>query len=613
MNPSDIIFVEKELHMSNDELLAIIADCRRRESEESAFRLENQRALTAMAKDYQLLKENLRQVTAERDSLKYELTRIAEQNQLKTKDIFGRGTEKLSDIITAPLATEQDDEATAEIIEFAPDRKKPVISNPVSEKQNKKNKKQIGKREEDLSKLPQTSRFRLDIEDLDQKYGEGNWRIAHWHNHRTVEINPQTAYVLNTYSPVISVGLEHEMKTIENPDILLRNSYASASLVAEICYQKFFLALPVYRQSLAFDNFGFTISRQTMNNWIIRFAFDLFGPVYDHMQELMMQIPYHQCDETTLRVINDGRAAGSKSYVWVHITSELLDTNPIILFCYELTRGTDHLRKFYEDFKGFITCDAYCSYQVLEKEKQEVITVCGCMMHMRRRYALSLALIDRSKMSDEELQSLIEIKALVMIGKIYDEDESLKHLSAESRLEQRTAVVKPLVDEYFEYIEGIDTTDPFISNRLKDAVNYSKNQKEYLCRFLTDGNIPIDDGATERHIRPLAIARNNFLFCNTIDGAKALAIMYTMVETAKANSANVYYYLKYVLEKMPQHMENTDMSFLDAMMPWSEEYHDYEASQIGVSASKNPPGIYNHKPQTPRKSSAHEITAYGVA
>ncbi|NDO69734.1 transposase, partial [Schaedlerella arabinosiphila] len=123
--------------------------------------------------------------------------------------------------------------------------------------------------------------------------------------------------------------------------------------------------------------------------------------------------------------------------MWVHITSELLNTSPIILFCYELTRGTDHLRKFYQDFQGFITCDAYCSYQVLEKEKQEVITVCGCMMHLRRRFANSLALIDKTGLSEEKIRQLPEAQALILIGKIYDADEALKNLSAEERRIQR--------------------------------------------------------------------------------------------------------------------------------------------------------------------------------
>lgn len=603
MNPNDILFIEKELHMSKDELLKIIVAYRKQEAEEAAFRIENQNALTAMAKDYQSLKNKLEAVTSERDKLKNELIKIAEQNQLKTKDIFGRGTEKLSDIIDAPINADNEDEAATEIIEFTPERrhKTPSISAPKNENTEKR-KKKVGKREEDLSRLPQHNQYHLDINKLNDEYGEGNWRIAGWHNHRTVEINPQTEYVLNDYTPVISIGLEHQMKTIQNPDIFYKNSYASASLVAFICYQKFFLAIPVYRQSLAFENFGFTISRQTMNNWIIRFAFEFFGPVYDRMQELMMKIPYHQCDETTLRVNNDGRATGSKSFMWVHITSELADCDPIILFCYEMTRGTDHLREFYEDFKGFITCDAYCAYQVLEKENENVIIVCGCMMHMRRRFALSLALIDKSKLTEDEIMELPEIKALILIGKIYRADEALKNLSAEDRLEQRQAVVKPMVDAYFDFIESLDATDPLLSNRLKDAINYSKNQKGYLCRFLKDGNVPIDDGATERHIRPFAIGRNNFLFCNSPDGAQATAILYTMVETAKANHANVYYYLKFILENMPHHMDDTNMDFLDQMMPWSNEYREYERKNTCEISSEIQEGIYDIPPRTPKRN-----------
>jgi len=602
INPSDVIYIEKELHMSREELLSIIVDYRKREREEIAFRIENQNALTAMARDYQAIKAQLDITTAERDRFKEDCIRMAEQNQLKTKDIFGRSTEKLSDIIDAPLDTEYEDEAMTEIVEPPSEaRGKTTVLSASSKPQDPGREKRVGKRNDDLSRLPQKSQFRLDIEDLDQKYGKGNWRIAYWHNHRTVEINPQTAYVLNTYSPVISVGLEHELKTIKNPDVLLKNSIVSASLAAEILYRKFYLSLPIYRQELAFENFGLILSRQTMNNWVIRFSFDLYGPIYDYLQRLMLGIPYHQCDETTLRVINDGRAAGSNSYMWVHITSELLSSHPIVLFCYELTRGTDHLRKFYEDFKGFITCDAYCSYQVLEKENQDVIAICGCMMHMRRRYAKSLALIDKSKVSDLEIQELPETKALLLIGKIYDADEALKTLSPEERLEKRKLIVAPLVDKYFEFVDSIDLADPCISARLKDAVNYSNNQKEYLSRFLTDGNIPIDNGATERHIRPFTVGRNNFLFCNTIDGAEAIAIMYTMVETARANKANVYYYLKYVLEQMPGHMEERDTGFLKSMTPWSEEYREYERICTRGKPPDASPIIYDSKPRTPKK------------
>jgi hypothetical protein len=373
------------------------------------------------------------------------------------------------------------------------------------------------------------------------------------------------------------------------------------------------MSLPLYRQEWCFENFGLILSRQILCNWVIRFSFDLFGPIYDYLKGLMLEIPYHQCDETTLLVNNDGRPAGSKSYLWVHSTSELLNIHPIILLCYELTRGTDHLRKFYEDFKGYITCDAYCSYKVLGKENKDAIIICGCLMHMRRRYAQSLALIDKSKLSDVEVLNLPETKALMLIGRIYDVDEPLKSVSKEDRFVKRKEVVSPLVDEYFEFVDGIDTSDPLISNRLLDAVNYSKNQKEFLKMFLKDGNIPIDNGASERHIRAVAIGRKNYLFCDSLDGAEALAIMYTIVETAKANNVNVYYYLKHILEQMPHHMESTDTGFFEEMMPWSLEYKEYERIHTSGIKPEAPPGIYDSKPSTPKKRRKSRSNNEGVA
>jgi len=216
-------------------------------------------------------------------------------------------------------------------------------------------------------------------------------------------------------------------------------------------------------------------------------------------------------------------------------------------------------------------------------------------------------------MSDAEIRVLPETKALILIGRIYDADEELKTLSAEERLEKRKTVVSPLVDEYYKFVDEIDVENQLVSNRLKDAVNYSKNQKEHLLRFLSDGNIPIDNGFCERNIRPLAVGRRNFLFCDTIDGAKAVAIMYTIVETARANKANVYYYLKYILEQMPHHMEDTDIGFLQAMLPWSPEYREYERINTCGIAPEAPPSIYDSKPRTPKKGMSARSTSEGVA
>ena len=122
--------------------------------------------------------------------------------------------------------------------------------------------------------------------------------------------------------------------------------------------------------------------------------------------------------------------------------------------------------------------------------------------------------------------------------------------------------------------------DPSYGARMKDATRYSLNQESYLRQFLNDGNIPIDNGATERAIRPAAVGRRNWLFFGTVNGARCGAVIYSLIETARACGANAKYYLQYVLEKMPGHMDDTDRSFLDDIMPWSETYRAYETSEM---------------------------------
>ena len=125
---------------------------------------------------------------------------------------------------------------------------------------------------------------------------------------------------------------------------------------------------------------------------------------------------------------------------------------------------------------------------------------------------------------------------------------------------------------------------------------YAMNHETELRQFLDDGQIPCDNGACERHICPFSVARKVWLFCNTINGAKATAILYTLVETAKANKVDPYYYLKYLLDNMPAHMDDHDRSFLDNMMPWSDAFKVYVAREKAeliqkyrLNASDEPP------------------------
>jgi hypothetical protein len=262
--------------------------------------------------------------------------------------------------------------------------------------------------------------------------------------------------------------------------------------------------------------------------------------------------------------------------MWVHTSSELLDCPPIIVFCYELTRGTDHLRTYFQEFLGYITCDAYVSYQVLEDESDGKIQATGCLMHCRRYFAEAFFVRNVAEMSDEELKSLPETKALLLIREVYQEENRLKEMTAEERLAARKELVAPKVDAFFAYVRSLDDSDEAFSDRMKKAIQYAVNQENSLRRFLTDGNIPCDNGHVERVIRSYSIGRANWLFADTIDGAKVNAIMYSIVETAKANHVNVQYYLQYLFEQLPLRRARGEQDFMADMMPWSEAYQKYE-------------------------------------
>ena len=113
------------------------------------------------------------------------------------------------------------------------------------------------------------------------------------------------------------------------------------------------------------------------------------------------------------------------------------------------------------------------------------------------------------------------------------------------------------------------------SGKLHEAFTYALNQEKYLKVFLTDGDVPMDNNASERAIRGFCVGKKNWQMIDTINGAKTSAMIYSIAETAKANNLKPYEYFEYLLEEIPKHMDDTDRSFLDRLLPWSSELPDY--------------------------------------
>ena len=236
----------------------------------------------------------------------------------------------------------------------------------------------------------------------------------------------------------------------------------------------------------------------------------------------------------------------------------------IILYEYQKTRNASHPRKFLKDYTGICVTDGYQVYHTLEKERED-LRIAGCWVHCRRRFNDALEMVPKAHQKESVLYLIMN-----QIRAIYREEGKLSDLSSEDRLTQRQLVVKPLVDAFFVYLKQISSKTPQ-NGKVKEAFTYALNQERYLRVFLEDGDVPIDNNASERAIRGFCIGKKNWQMIDTINGAKSSAIIYSIVETAKANNLKPYDYVQYLLEEILKHMDDRDCSFLEDLLPWSEK------------------------------------------
>ena len=472
---------------------------------------------------------------------------------------FGRSTEKLETLPGQMNIFNETEVAAAE-----------AIAEPAIEQVVVRRKKKKGQRKEDLSRLPKRiENHELTKEQLKAIFGENGWKRLPDEVYSRVEYQPAVKEVVEHHVAVYAAK-KNDVDTIvraDRPVDLLRNSIATPSLVAAIMNAKYTNAIPLYRIAQDFEQSDMILGRATMANWVIRCSERYLSLVYDRLQKHLCAQKIIQADETTCQVTKDGRPSDAKSYMFVYRTSEHCKERPVILYQYGKTRSKSNIQKFLRGFSGTLVSDAFSGYKSLDKNDENIHSA-FCWAHARRDYADALkALKGEDKNYAHET---VAHKALVQIAAIYKAEEALKDLTAEERYSRRQREVKPLVEAYFAWVHEQDPAT-ILSQKTRDGLNYSMNQEKYLKVFLEDGNIPIDNSATERAIRPFTIGRANWHIIDTIHGAEASAVIYSLVETAKANNLKIYEYLKHLLTEIPKHIDDTSMDFLEDLLPWSEK------------------------------------------
>ena len=488
---------------------------------------------------------------------------LIEQITLANKNRFGRSSEKTMDTsqicfmeVDGTIVFFNEAEAISDLDAEEPD----TLENKPARKP-----KTVGKKEADIKDLPvNIINHYLTDEELVAEFGENGWKQLPDAISKHYRFIPAKVEIDEHHVGVYASKTDDRIIKADHPKALLHGSLVSPTIAAAIMNEKYVNAVPLYRLEQEFSRYGLAITRQNMANWMIRLGESYLAVLYDYLHKKLYDYHVIQADETPVLVNHDGRSAGSKSYMWVYRSGHLYTDKQIVLYDYHKTRNSSHPREFLSNYSGICVTDGYQVYHTIEKECED-LQIAGCWVHARRKFDEALTVIPKAHRNKSDAFLVIK-----QIQAIYREEGKLNELSSEERLTQRQLVIKPLVDALFAYLKKMEPTVP-ASGQLRKAYTYILNQEKYLRVFLEDGEVPIDNNASERAIRGFCIGKKNWQMIDTINGAHSSAIIYSIAETAKANSLKPYDYFVYLLEEIPKHMDQEDRTFLEDLLPWSEK------------------------------------------
>lgn len=298
-----------------------------------------------------------------------------------------------------------------------------------------------------------------------------------------------------------------------------------------------------------------------MANWVIRCSQDWLEPIYWRIHEKLLECELLHMDETRIQCNKeDGKLPSSDSFMWV-MRSAASEKLQGAFFYYSRSRSGDNARKLLDGYKGCLITDAYAGYEKVPDVKRAL-----CWSHARRYLIDSIPLDEKGK----EIPGSKGAEGKEYIDLLFKVEDEIKDLPYEEKKQKRQEASRPILDAFWSWVEETSAIYT-VNEKLTQALGYCQNQKKYLETFLEDGRIPLSNNYCEANIKPFATARRAWLFADTPRGAFANGVLYTLVESARANKLDVYEYLKYLLAEMPNNHYQEDPTVIDRLLPWSEE------------------------------------------
>ena len=357
------------------------------------------------------------------------------------------------------------------------------------------------------------------------------------------EISERYEYIPASIKIIEDVRLKYAcdctVKTADKPAQPIEKSTAGASMLAQVIVSKYADHQPLHRQEKIFQRQGVRISRKTMGGWLPPVA-ELFGPLYQAAKKILFESKVIGTDDTGVKVLDRKLPFARIGRIWPYVGDA---HHPVVLYDYTPTRGRDGPARFLEGYQGYLQADAYSVYDAFFRPARGLTEV-ACMMHARRYFFKALD-------SDQEHMG----RALHLIARLYAVEDRAKGLTDQERLALRRRLSAPVMTKLHKYLLEIrDEVLP--KSPAARAVRYALNQWEALSRFLEDGDLEIDNGATERANRDIALGRGNWTFFGSDNGGKTAAVLLSFVAICKRNAVEPFAWFHDVLSRIATHPVN---------------------------------------------------------
>jgi transposase len=350
---------------------------------------------------------------------------------------------------------------------------------------------------------------------------------------------------------------DHGLKVAVAPLRIIPRGLFTEAALAWIILSKFMDGLPLYRIAALLRRFGGDISRNTLAASVIRVG-QAIQPVINLMRDVLLDSEVVHGDETTVQVLKEpGKAAQTKSAMWVQMNGV---GPPVRLFSYAPGHDAKYGAALWAGMRehAALMSDGGDVYDIIAKANG--LTHLGCWSHCRRYFFEAEALLPKQTRGDHQPAT----QFLHLIGKLYAAEARVQEMTPLRRAVMRRRYSRMVLQRIRELLDQyLETTLP--SGKLGQALGYLSGQWPKLCRYVENGLWPLCNNACENSIRPFVIGRKNWLFSDTMAGAKASANLYSLIETCRANNIDPYRYLIDLFKALP-HARSVDD--YEALLPW---------------------------------------------